>query len=64
MELTPAQLQAIARGEAVPIVIRQTECILVRRDDFEEQDIVRDTYAAAIKAWDMEGSPEDDELYR
>jgi hypothetical protein len=64
LELTPAQLQAVVRGEPVPIIIDQTECILVRRDVFEGQDSVRDTYATAMKAWDMDGSPADGELYR
>jgi len=64
VELTPDQLQAIAKGKPVPIVIDETECIVVRRDVYDEQGSVRDTYAAVLKAWDSEGSPADGELYR
>jgi hypothetical protein len=41
----------------VPIVINQTECVLVRKDIFErlQGDFdPRSTYAAVLKAWDAD----------
>ena len=35
MELTQEQLEAVARGEAVPLTVAGQECVLVRRDAYE-----------------------------
>ena len=35
MQLTTEQKQALERGEAVPITIDQTECVVVRKDRYE-----------------------------
>jgi len=32
MELSAAQIQAIENGEAVPIIVGETKCILLRED--------------------------------
>jgi hypothetical protein len=34
MILTAEQLEALQRGEPVPITIGQTECVIVRKDRF------------------------------
>ena len=36
MILTAEQLVAIQQGEPVPITVGQTECVLVRKDRFQE----------------------------
>lgn len=36
MTLTPSQLAAIHNGEAVPLIVDQTECVLVRKDVYEK----------------------------
>ena len=35
MDLTSKQRQALEQGEAVPVTVEQTECILLRRDIYE-----------------------------
>ncbi len=36
MTLTPQQMNAIRHGEAVPVTVDQTECIVVRKDVFQK----------------------------
>jgi len=36
MDLTSEQVQAIQKGEPVPVTVGQTECVLVRKDRFRE----------------------------
>ncbi len=67
MELTPNQRTALDQGDAIPIVIGQTECVLVRRDIFErnKKDLAPDeAYAAILDAWDATGSPQDGDAYK
>ena len=35
MTLTDEQFQALSQGKAVPVVVDQTECILIRKDRYE-----------------------------
>jgi hypothetical protein len=35
MDLTADQQQAVESGEAVPVVVGRTECVIVRRDVYE-----------------------------
>ena len=35
MELSTAQMQAIENGEAVPITVGHTQCVLLREDLYE-----------------------------
>ena len=65
MNLTSEQQQAIAEGVPVPVIVNQTECILVRKDVFErihDEFDPRLTYAAVLKAWDADD--EDPAQYR
>ena len=34
MVLTAEQLQALEKGEPVPVTVGQTECVLIRKDRF------------------------------
>lgn len=36
MNLTPEQVQAIQKGEPVPVTVGHTECVLVRKDRFRK----------------------------
>jgi hypothetical protein len=36
MNLSPQQLQAIEHGEAVPITVGRTECVVIRREVYEQ----------------------------
>lgn len=42
MDLTNDQKSAVVRGEAVPIVVDATECVVVRADVFERVKAVFD----------------------
>ncbi len=56
MHLTDQQ-QAIEHGDAVPVVVNQTECIVIRKDVYEKSRGDFDprlTYAAVLKAWDAD----------
>lgn len=35
MELTTNQTQAIEQGQAVPVAVNQTECVILRKDVFD-----------------------------
>ena len=35
LDLTPEQQQSVTSGDAVPVVVNDTECIVVRKDVFE-----------------------------
>ncbi|MGH7127813.1 MAG: hypothetical protein ACREJB_01985 [Planctomycetaceae bacterium] len=35
MNLTPEQRQTLQRGEAVPLTLDGTECVVIRRDTYE-----------------------------
>lgn len=37
MELDETQLQAIQNGEIVPVVVANTECILIRKDVYQKE---------------------------
>jgi hypothetical protein len=36
MQLSNAQKEALTQGRAMPILVDQTECVLVRRDVYEQ----------------------------
>jgi hypothetical protein len=42
MQLTAPQKEAVVRGEAVPVVIESTECVIVRADVFQRVKSVLD----------------------
>jgi hypothetical protein len=42
MELSAAQIQAIESGEAVPITVGHTKCVLIREDLYERVKAVLD----------------------
>jgi hypothetical protein len=42
MELSAAQIQAIESGEAVPITVGRTKCVLIREDLYERVKAVLD----------------------
>jgi hypothetical protein len=42
MELSTAQIQAIENGEAVPITVGHTKCVLMREDLYERVKAVLD----------------------
>lgn len=57
MELSPQQQQAIHEGAAVPITVAQTDCVIVRKDVYEQSRADADPrwlYAAVLKAWDAD----------
>ncbi len=73
MTLTGEQVTAIKDG--TPVTLTPAEvgepCVVLRADVYErlktvmmEEDDPRVHYAATLKAWDAEGSPNDGELYR
>ena len=71
MELTAEQLQTIENGEVVHVEVNGMSCVLVQEDVYNRVHAVfdddldpRETYAAVLKAWDMDGSAEDAELYK
>ena len=69
MNLTSEQKQAIDHGQAVPLTVEGRDCVLISRDVYDRVKRVidedpRETYPAAIKAWDAYGSPEDATLYQ
>jgi hypothetical protein len=57
MELDPQQQIAVKQGVAVPVIVAQTECVVVRKDVYEQSladGDPRNTYAAVLKAWDAD----------
>ena len=46
MELSADQVRAVARGEAVPITVDQTLCVLIRADIYERIREMLDIEAA------------------
>jgi hypothetical protein len=69
MNLTTEQKKAIDHGEAVPFTVEGRECVLMSREVYDRVKQVldldpRETYPAAIKAWDAYGSPLDATLYQ
>ncbi|HCS53904.1 hypothetical protein [Rubinisphaera sp.] len=69
MNLTGEQIQALAEGLTIPLVVEGREYVMVSREVYERvkqvlEDDPRSTYPAAMKAWDAEGSPEDETLYQ
>lgn len=45
MELSAAQIQAIANGEAVPITVGHAQCVLLRADLYERVQALLDLEA-------------------
>ena len=45
MELSAAQMQAIENGEAVPITVGNTKCVLLREDLYERVKALLDVEA-------------------
>ena len=43
MTLTSEQQQAVKQGQAVPVIVDDTECVIVRKDVFERVKSVLDT---------------------
>jgi hypothetical protein len=46
MELSADQLRAVASGEAVPITVNQTPCVLIRADIYDRVQAMLDIEAA------------------
>jgi hypothetical protein len=69
MNLTDQQIQSLATGTPVPIVIGGTRCILIREDVFDRVKKVieydsseidpEEAYPAILEAWHSVGSPDD-----
>jgi hypothetical protein len=64
MNISAEQKQAVESGQAVPLVVDGTACVLIRQDVFDRvKRIVYDdfdpeeTYEAVLKAWDEEEDP-------
>ena len=62
--LTDEERNALKGGEAVPIEIDGTRCVLVRQDIYDRGMAIpngeldpKETYAAVLKAWDEEPDP-------
>ena len=67
MNLSQEQQQSILHGNVVPVLIQNTDCLIIRRDIYDRfmsQLAPEDTYAAVLEAWDAAGSPDDGEVYR
>ena len=64
--MSSAQKLALDNGQPVPIVVDQTECVIVRRDIFEQsKDLpVEESYSVVLEAWDAEGNSNDGDAYR
>ncbi len=41
MTLTAEQIEALSQGKAVPVVVAETECILIRKDRYQGAHAVR-----------------------
>ncbi len=57
MNITKKQIDAIERGEVVPITFDTTECVIIRREIFEKAHnalSVKETYPAVLEALDDE----------
>ena len=57
MELDLQQQLAVKQGIAVPVIVAQTECVVVRKDIFEQSLTASDprsTYGAVLKAWNAD----------
>ncbi|MBW3541913.1 MAG: hypothetical protein KY476_16715 [Planctomycetes bacterium] len=68
MNLTKEQELAVTQGEAVPVVVGEARCVLLRQDVYERVKRVLDdelqpeeAYNAVLEAWDAVGSPQDAE---
>ena len=62
MELSAAQVRAIENGEAVPITVGHTRCVLIREDLYERVKAVLDIQDAYLlldetfrEGWDAPG---------
>jgi hypothetical protein len=47
MELSSEQLRAVESGEAVPITVAQTPCVLIRADPYDRVRVMLDIEAAS-----------------
>ncbi len=57
MELTHEQQQAIQLGATVPLVVANTECVILRKDIYEKslaEADPRSCYSAVLRAWDAD----------
>ena len=71
MTLTREQKSAVEQGEAVPLEIDGTRCVLLLEDVYQHVKRVIDdemdpeaAYPAVLEAWDSMGSPQDADDYR
>jgi hypothetical protein len=70
MELTSQQTDAIASGQAVPVAVNETECVILRKDLFErvrhliydDGDLTRDEMQNLIAAIGMEAGWNEPEM--
>ena len=67
MTFTAEQKQALAQGEAVPVIVDGARYVLLRADVYENARRVLDDpsehYPATLAAWDADGSPDDADAY-
>jgi len=61
---TAEELDAVIQGEAVPVELQGTSCVLVRKDIYDRMKgllhdgvDVRGAYAATMRAWDQDLDP-------
>jgi hypothetical protein len=60
MQLDSLQRAALEQGQPVPVVIEQTECVVIRRDVYERtcgSISPEDTYAAVESVLDRDDDP-------
>jgi hypothetical protein len=71
MTLTQQQKSAVEQGQAVPVMMDGTPCIVLLEEVYNRVKRVldseadpQDLYPAVLSAWDAVGSPHDAEDYR
>ena len=71
MELTKEQIESAQKGEVVRVHSDSGEIVIVKAELYDKlaglmyDDLdPRDTYPAVLKAWDAEGSPDDETAYQ
>ena len=69
MNITKEQIESAQKGKAVRIPTDSGELVILSAEMYDRVAILlsddpRETYSAALKAWDAEGSPDDATAYQ
>ena len=71
MELTKEQIESAQKGKVVRVQTDQGEIVIVKAEIYDQlAGLVydeldpREAYPAVLKAWDAEGSPDDETAYQ